>query len=672
MNDELPKIVYWIDDFSVLSFFTIFKLSAGRQAEIIFHSSTKVFLLVFSFLNMLFRKRFNTRKINYSLGDMRSANGQSLRYEVEERSAEMAKKMSELLVRTDEYRAIKSLFPSDKLIIYYQKRIMYEIYSLVRTVCIIDYHKRNGNKDLHYIVWPRSSLFKSLNSTWDEGVPLLYTFQKIININYLKYKGKELYIWFESFVYRIFYKSSFEKNIDVKSPQIAIHYFDGIDLSKRNDIFWLQDSKINPDNILIYCDGCSFALSPINIQVSNELNKKRLKCIFLRRNPLQKLKPVWAEKISTGKVKKTFKKNLTVFPSSPLKEWIIETANDLIYNVLYWMAFYSAFNIKIDIDIEEVREVRDTSVSKAISLDILGGFLVGYQRSELLETPGICFGLHPHHIFFTWNKRTIKCLEMNENKNNVCVISGYCYDYIFKDHVEECNRTKKRFNDHGAKLIIALYDNAFGIHTHFSKNMMDSFYKGFLEWVLTDEEVVLMIKPKKTWFLEKNLPDIKKLLDKTQATGRCIIYPHSQGHFPSNIAMAADFAVGVGISSALIEAVLSGTRGLFCDLTCNKSHYFFQVGYNKVDIHNIDYLIELLKKYKSGDENLEYLGDFSSWLDFIDPFHDGMANKRIGSYLDVLLRGFKHGLNKDVIIKNSNSTYEKIWGTDRIVMNNQL
>jgi hypothetical protein len=349
---------------------------------------------------------------------------------------------------------------------------------------------------------------------------------------------------------------------------------------------------------------------------------------------------------------------------SPLERWVFKASKELLYRFSYWKSFYNSFNIKIDIDIEEAGF---NPICKAITLDVLDGVLVGYQRSELFGPKGLFFGDFPHHIFFSWNKRGVEKLIENYNRNNSYVVSGYCYDYVFKEHLKECDLLRRKLRNLDVQFIIGLFDNISGAHSHFSKDMLKTFYKSFLNWVLQDKSIGMILKPKKYRFIKKKLPEIANIIKQAESTGRCIVLPESQGSFPSRVSSVSDIAVGIGISSALIESVLAGTRGVLCDLTHHRSHFFYEAGHNKIIFDSIELLIESLKQYQQKIKCKDNIGDFSLWNDLLDPFRDGKANSRIANYIESLLNGFERGGKRGAIISNSNKLYRKVWDDNKVI-----
>ncbi len=672
MSTENKRHILWVDSFSIFSFLSILNLSIKDQGEIEYHSSSKVFLFLFKAFNILFFRNFKVRKISYSLGDMRSANGESLRYEVAELSAGMVKKIAEQILQTEFYQKLEHALPSKRLILYFEKKIVDQIYPIVRTACIINYYKRNGDNSTHVILWPESGILLSLQNLWMGETISLLTYRDVIDKAQIKSIIKIILISMEFFLYRLIYRDYIEKKDNASTATIGIHCYEGVDLTRRNEIFWLPAGNISPEKILMYFDRTSYLISSvyktfITNKVLDEIGTKGMRWVFLERNPFLRFKPIWVpQKSLLCLVAKLRQKYSLVISNqdSPLERWVFKTSKELLYRFSYWKSFYKAFNIKIDIDIEQAGF---NPICKAITLDVLGGVLVGYQRSELFGGKGLFFGGFPHHVFFSWNKRGIENLMENDNRNNSYIISGYCYDYVFKEHLKECDLLRRQLKGLGVHFVIALFDNIFGAHSHFSKDMLESFYKSFFNWVLQDKSIGLVLKPKKHWFIKENLQEIEDIIKQAESTGRCIVLPDSQGSFPSRASKISDIAVGIGISSALIESVLAGTRGILCDLTHHRSHYFSKVGHNKIYFDSIELLIESLKQYKQNINDKNNLGDFSFCSDLLDPYRDGKANFRIANYIESLLNGFEQGRNRGTIIGNSNKQYKKVWGDNKVI-----
>jgi len=53
-------------------------------------------------------------------------------------------------------------------------------------------------------------------------------------------------------------------------------------------------------------------------------------------------------------------------------------------------------------------------------------------------------------------------------------------------------------------------------------------------------------------------------------------------------------------------------------------------------------------------------------LDELDPFRDGQAAKRMGTYIKWLIEGFQAGHDRDRTMADAAEKYCGIWGSDKI------
>ena len=72
-------------------------------------------------------------------------------------------------------------------------------------------------------------------------------------------------------------------------------------------------------------------------------------------------------------------------------------------------------------------------------------------------------------------------------------------------------------------------------------------------------------------------------------------------------------------------------------------------------------------EYFNSHESIPGFGDWSSIIDDLDPFRDGMAAYRMGTYLQWLIEGFENNLDREVIMENAAERYKKKWGEDKVI-----
>jgi hypothetical protein len=254
-------------------------------------------------------------------------------------------------------------------------------------------------------------------------------------------------------------------------------------------------------------------------------------------------------------------------------------------------------------------------------------------------------------------------LFANREQVGTLIISGYPNDIIQIPKTEDKVGILK---SRGADFIIALFDNSYTPEGSISAEGMCEFYMAFLQWVLDDSTVGLVIKSKKPYVID-NLFLIRPLLDKAIETGRCLRIEDEWGRFPSYASFCTDIAVGADISSAVMESVISGCKGIHYDRSSLKSHEFYQWGYNSLIFNDLSAMLNSLKRYKANPESEPKLGDWSAHLDELDPFRDGRGGERMGTYMSWLLEAFDKGNNRDEAIQYANDLYANQWGKDKVI-----
>lgn len=610
----------------------------------------------------------------YDLGEMKSETGEVLRYEVEATASDLAVKLEELIQDYPVYRNILERVGSPRASLYFQKAIKSEIYPAVRDLCVLQWHGRNnvtieGGSD--YVSAPSTGICVLLEKIWpDQAIPL-----RIIKNVPIKQRAKSLYWSFRSMVRRYIdgfwaiycrwkYVDTF-RNFPVDNNMIALEYVEGLDLQRRSDIVWFPESGIDPSFVIIYFSAPDNVTGkPISKNVLSSIQKQGMKWVCLKKGTLEmKDAPVWYPASFTRK----HIEGQQLRPRDRIGKWILRTGEILLNEIRYWLAFYSVFNIKIHC----ITGGSDLKyIAQSIAFDLNGskkGFVVGKQRSEL-HWPAVCIlGWYPVDVFFTWTPRAGQYLSPNVNKMITAVSTGYPNDLVFRHKQTDADQLKDSLRKREASYIISLFDNVHGPDIAHSTANVERFYLSFLNWLLEDKAVGVIIKSKKPSVLQR-LPRVLPILEKAEATGRCIQLGDEFGRLPVDAAFASDISVGVGVSSAVIEAAIAGCRSIHCDFSCLRFHEFYRWGYERIIFDDLDRLVAAMKSHKSGNRNCSELGDWTPFLDRLDPFRDGRAGERMGTYLRWCLERFDEGLGRDEIIRRANEKYNERWGTDKAVM----
>lgn len=611
----------------------------------------------------------------YELGEMKSANGEILRYEVETLSSEIAIKIFQIIKDCDIYKEIENNIKSPKVSLYFQKMIKLEIYPVIVKLCVLRWYKRNnlGHKiEEETISIPAEGIFNYLHKVWPDKMFTLKIEKRVkkFNVNYCKYLcqvylKKNARTVVDKF-FAIYNKLKYPNAFSEFSTQnhIALQYTEGLDLQRRSDMVWFPKSGIDPERVLVYFDATeSTTGKPISRSVLDAIEELGMKWVHLRNGIIERCDmPAWYPPVLCDNSSIVLKLNA----KSSEEKWIAKIGRTLLKDVKYWLAFYKQFNIKVNFIISEGTPkyiAQSIAIKQCKSEE---GVLVFKQRSEMFWPSQSLLGHYPSDIFFSWTPRTETYNTPNVNKIQNIVSVGYPNDFIFKRKLIEAHKTRKELRSNGVSFIISLFDNVYGPVYSISQDVMEKFYLVFLEWLLNDKSVGLIIKTKKPHVIN-GLSKIQNLFKESETTGRCIYLGNDWGRLPVDAAMLSDVAVGIGISSAIIESAIAGCKGIHCDLTCLYSHEFYKWGFERIIFDDLDRMIDALKKHKGGETSNINLGDWTPFLDKLDPFRDGRAGERMGTYIRWMLEAFDNGKNHNDSIEYANNLYRKEWGNDKVI-----
>lgn len=602
----------------------------------------------------------------YSLGDMRSKEGSSLYWEMDQLATEVSLRIAGQITSTQPYKILTTLLPPEKVALYYEKQIKEAIYVPIRDLCVIQWHIRNHQPlKRSEVYWSDHRWFgAALQKFWpSKEIPLK------IGSPMMASTATRLYL---RYLLRVVRRVTGRlKRVSAGSqlplrPIIAVHYREGVDLSRRSDLYWYPESGVDPKRVLIVFDGhYPNGKLPVAESVLRQIEEFGMRWLCMETGRVEKNNSsVWQPGSEYPLIRREIKKlGEKLMTSYCPDRWVTETAKSLLQEIDYWGSFYQHFNVKIHFEMEEGYT---RNIAQNITLDLLNGIHVGKQRSQISCQEFAPYGFYPRHVFFSWNKQVSSNLKDSRSRIEYVVVSGFPNDSLFRRHAKLNDKTREEFSGRGARFIVALFDNGYGPDAYLSKRMMESFYIYFLKWVLEDREVGLLIKSKKPGVI-KDLEGMHEMLAKAEKTGRCVTIPDIMGRLPSDTSQAADMSVGIGISSAVMEAAIAGGKGIQWDPSGVRPHLFHSWGYGKVIFEDLDKLMTALRRYKADPLSEPGLGDFSPILGRLDPFRDGGAGERVGTYICWLLEAFDAGCDRDGAIQQANRKYAELWGADKII-----
>ncbi len=253
------------------------------------------------------------------------------------------------------------------------------------------------------------------------------------------------------------------------------------------------------------------------------------------------------------------------------------------------------------------------------------------------------------------------------------VTTGYLGDHRFPMLRNIAQLTRQKLEQHGAKRILAYFDENTADDSRWSAGHQSvrRDYSFLLSKVIEEPWLGLVIKPKNPRSLRGRLGPVAELLNQAEETGRCVGHEGGaiQGsHTPAEAALAADVAIHGHLyaASAGLDAALAGVPTLLFDGEGWPVSPLYQLGVDRVVFNDWDSLWEACSTHWSTEGGIPEFGDWSPMLDEIDPFRDGRAAERMGTYLKWLIDDFKDGLDRDTAMAQAAERYCQAWGQDKI------
>lgn len=660
MNDNLRKI--WVDKLSLSSLTGIFKiLCRYKHATICYIERSYAAFMIILFVKLVKIFNIHLQQLTYSLGDMYYEGSEtSLGMEVYYILPEVAYEILQKIKENSMYDKLSHILPREKVDIYFEKKISEELYPTIRLLLIARWHKENkkdSGKDI--ILCPDTDVILVLKQIRRYKTLSLETYKSIdFLLDFLKVKLKSSRAIFCPRRLRDYFNSSIKNNI-------AIHYSE-----RGSSIFWHPNSDVTLARMVVYVDY------PIlnSRKVLSQLEEDGIKWVALSKGIVDYPDNMLSKKSFNSRLKghAPYRDiiNKDVLKNCHSDWYLRNTATELLSGVNFWTQFYKNFGIRILFDIgAQFSE----GISQNIASDFVDVICVGAQKSQVtMQRHQPFLRYNSKHIYFIWGSETLRYMDISK-ATRYFIISGHPLVDESKKYTSQRKNERDSQKKKGIKFIITLFDNAYDSDSPFSKKMMKYFYSHFFQWLMDDEELLIIAKEKRGNNLDKIALEMNDSMDRVVKTGRFIRFDNPLNYLPSRVSYNSDMVIGIGISSAVIEAVIAGCRGIHCDLSENRVHNFYRWGYEKIVFDDIDRMIAALKRYKENPAHEPGLGDWSSHIDKLDPFHDGKAGERVGAYIRWLLERFDKGEGRDDAIRYANERYAERWGIDKVIdVNSQI
>jgi hypothetical protein len=335
----------------------------------------------------------------------------------------------------------------------------------------------------------------------------------------------------------------------------------------------------------------------------------------------------------------------------------------------YWVSFFQTYGVKV-YSTWYACDTPHMAIADAIR-EVGGIFTVwqmsffGYRDFEL--------GLNAD-IVFSYSSFSRNIEQQQGSKINYNVIIGYPKDYAAPLLKKGAIELRAKLQSNGAqKIIFAIDENSIDdSRWHTGHTLQRENYSFILEKVLATPWLGVVFKPKAAKTLRRRLGEVADLLTAAEKTGRCYVYEASGRHTTSAPVILAGLSADVCIhghldgGTAALECALEGIPTLLIDREGCPDSKLYELPEGKVIFKNWPEAIDAVMDHFKMPQGIPGFGDWSEIIDELDPFRDGKAANRMGTYMHWLIQGYEKGLDRDSIMANAAEMYSKRWGKDKV------
>jgi len=334
----------------------------------------------------------------------------------------------------------------------------------------------------------------------------------------------------------------------------------------------------------------------------------------------------------------------------------------------YWKGLFERHNIKVFTSWYKYN-ADHCVIAEAICE--AGGALALYQRSY--EGNATAQATLCTDILFAFSHDSARIEAEAGSRIDYCVVAGYLGDHRFPMVKDAARQVRENLHRNGARFIAAYFDEGAFADPRWgvTYGRLRTHYGFLLEKVLREPAFGLVLKPKSPHTLRARLGPLVELLDRARATGRCHIYDAGvlQGEVPpAQAALSADLVIHCSVSAgtAAVEAVLAGVPAVLIDEDGWTISPLYRLEKGRVIFNDLEALWYTWHDHRSLQKGMAGFADWSSLLETLDPFRDGRAAERMGTYLKWLIEGFEAGLPRKVVLDDAAERYCAAWGADKV------
>jgi len=334
----------------------------------------------------------------------------------------------------------------------------------------------------------------------------------------------------------------------------------------------------------------------------------------------------------------------------------------------YWSKVFKSSNVKVFVT---WYKFDGNHFAAADALQALGGITAIYQRS---------YQPHPFpqatisaDLAFVYSQTAAEVERLSSSDIRYQITTGYLNDHRFSLLRAKPRIVGDALRSRGAERVLAFFDenSAEDVRWNTGHDLVRDNYAFLLGKVMSEPWLGLVIKPKAPHSLRRRLGPVADLLERAIATGRCYVYEDGapQGsHTPAEAALAADLVIHGHLCAATagMEAALAGIPTLLFDGEGWPASPLCRLGIGKVVFRDWEGLWEACLEHWATPGGMPGFGDWSPMLEELDPFRDGRAAERMGTYLQWLIEGLQAGRDRETVMAQAAERYCGIWGSDKV------
>ncbi len=451
-------------------------------------------------------------------------------------------------------------------------------------------------------------------------------------------------------------------------PMIMVDYYGhlNLDCHAQSDLFFYKEAKLTSQNILI---AFSLFQDPLDQKKWKMIETHGLSAVAL--DARARTDAGFPTFFHFPKSSSKYLSPKKILPSGALVErlWLKHHVNDYCAEYNYWIDLFHQYNVKTYVSWDVYKEPSCVLVS---ALRSLGGIAAFYQKS-FLDVSSRVDRINAD-LFFAFSKKNLDVNHSQYSNIRYHVVTGYLNDCLFVPLQKQARGLRSQLEKNGAEFIISYFDenSIDDSRWHFlNHSLVQENYQFLLEKLLENPSLGLILKAKVPRTLIRRLGPIAGLFERAKATGRCILIEGGAlhgSHPPALAALASDVAIHGYLYSgtAGIESALAGVPTLFLDRQGWSLSSLYALGEGKVVFKNWNDLWQATKAYWEDPKSVLGFADWSHMINEFDPFRDGKAAERIGTYLKWINEGFESKLPREIILADTAERYGKLWGYDKI------